>query len=123
MSHLLRVRTSLATKLLLLSVLLVVLPGGTFGWIALGTTRAALERAVGRQLAEVAQDAAERVDIEIARLQATLNGWAREEGLREVSEPSATERIAGLLHSLVSSDASLGSLLCSDSAGRVVAGG
>ena len=68
---------SLQGKLLALSLLLVVVPGAVFAWIALGSARSALEHAVGRQLAEVAQDSSERVDAEIARAEALVRGWSR----------------------------------------------
>lgn len=65
---------SLQGKLAALSLLLVVVPGAVFAWIALGSARHALEHAVGRQLAEVAQDSAERVEAEVGRAEALVRG-------------------------------------------------
>ena len=50
---------SLRTKLLLFALLIVVFPGGVFGWIAISNGRRALTETIGRQLAEEARNGAD----------------------------------------------------------------
>lgn len=111
---------SLQGKLLALSLLLVVVPGAVFAWIALGSARSALEHAVGRQLAEVAQDSSERVEAEIGRAEALIRSWSRRIPFAMVS----TRHRAGLddvLLALQHDGGTVRALSVLDSAGTLLA--
>lgn len=113
---------SLQGKLLALSLLLVVGPGAVFAWIALGSARRALEHAVGRQLAEVAQDSAERVEAEVARAEALVRGWSRRMPYATVAARDRAA-LARVLLGLQHDNGSVHALAVLDRAGKVLAHG
>ncbi|MBY0278359.1 HAMP domain-containing protein [Candidatus Binatia bacterium] len=109
-------------QLLALSLLLVVVPGVVFAWVALGNARSALEQAVGRQLAEVAQDAAEHVETELSRAETLLRGWARRLPRSALAAHDVGE-LGRTLTSLQREDASVRSVAIVDLQGRELAHG
>lgn len=92
-----------------------------FALVALASARHALQNAVGRQLAEVAHDAAAELTELLARERAALATWARQDLMREILVGDVDKRIARLLTSLRGSDTGYLDLLCTDASGRVVA--
>ena len=112
---------SLRGKLSLFSLALVAVPGAVFAVIALASTRRALETAVGRQLGEVAHDAAAEVVELLTRERRTVATWARQDLMREILIGDVDKHIARFLTSQQDSDAGYLGLLCTDATGRVVA--
>ena len=112
---------SLRAKLLLFCLLLVVVPGVVFALIVLASARRALEDAVGRQLAEVAHDAAAQVTELLTRERNNVAAWARQDVMREIRIGDLDKRITRYLLSLKQSETGYLELLCADANGRVVA--
>ncbi len=121
MKSLRRLFSSLRAKLLLFSLLLVVVPGALFAIVATVSARHALENAVGRQLAEVAHDAAAELAELLVRERATLATWARQDLMREIVVGDVDKRIARFLTALQGTETGYLELLCTDAGGRVVA--
>jgi two-component system, NtrC family, sensor histidine kinase HydH len=101
--------------------LIVVVPGGVFGWIAISNGRRALTETIGRQLAEEARSGADS-------LAATLNGelndlrtFAHQDLMREIRIGDLDKRISAFLVAVKSGDQSILELRVTDSAGRIVA--
>ncbi len=111
---------SLRAKLILFSVLLVLVPGLVFAFMAIASVRRALEYSVGRQLAEVAHDTAAEMSEMLGREQRNIGTWARQGVMREIAIGDLDKQISRFLLSLKESDAYL-DLLCTDASGRVVA--
>lgn len=88
---------SVRTKLLLLSLVLIVLPGTLFAVLAARDATRALDRAVGRQLATVASDAAQDLADELREIQHEVRGLARQEVMREVIVGDVDKRVSRLL--------------------------
>jgi len=113
---------SLRAKLQIFSVLLIVGPGVVFGMIAYTSARSALERAVGRQLAEVAHDVVDELVEAVRSELRDLHGWARQDFMRDVIAGDVDKRVSRFLRSLTEGDApAFLDLLCVDLSGRVVA--
>jgi signal transduction histidine kinase len=112
---------SLRAKLLLFALLLGVVPGIAFTFMAIPRARQALETAVGRQLAEVAHDAAVEITDLLAREQRDVQTWARQDLMREIVIGDLDKRITRVLVSLKANDTAYTDMLCIDAAGRVVA--
>lgn len=112
---------SLRAKLLLFSLLLVVVSGAVFGLIAFAGARLALENAVGRQLAQVAEDAADAIANALADGRKDIRGWAHQDVMQGVATGDGDGRIARFLASLKDGNARYLDLLCADGSGRVVA--
>ncbi len=112
---------SLRSKLLLLSLVLVVVPGVTLSLSVFTSARRALSHATGRQLAEVARDVAEELAQTLFEERKDVRVWARQEALREVVRGDPEGRIARLLTSLGNTDGRYAALLCADASGKVVA--
>ena len=112
---------SLRAKLLLFSFALVVVPGVVFAVIAIASARRALEDAVGRQLAEVAHDAAAEVSELLTRERKNVGIWARQDLMRQVLTGDVDRQISKFFIGLRESDAGYLELLCTDASGRVVA--
>lgn len=113
---------SVQGKLLALSLVLVVVPGAVFAGVAIRSARAALEHAVGRQLAEVAQDSAEHVEAELSRAEALLRGWARRVPLASIEAHDVPE-LRRTLVTLQRESASVRALALLDPEGRELAYG
>jgi len=113
--------SSLRAKLLLLSLGLVVVPGAVFATIAIGGARRALQHAVGRQLAEVAQDAAERVQLDVERITADVVQWGNGEAMRAVGDGDASGELSRLLTSLASGSAVPLAVAAANAGGTIVA--
>ncbi|MBI3783189.1 MAG: HAMP domain-containing protein [Deltaproteobacteria bacterium] len=112
---------SLRGKLLLFAFVLVIVPGVVFGLLTITSTRRALEGAVGRQLAEVAEDTASEVSERLLREQATMHTWAKQEVMRELFIGDIDKHISRFLASLRASDSGFLRLICVDVNGRVIA--
>jgi signal transduction histidine kinase len=112
---------SLRGKLLLLSTLLIVVPGALLTAIAYVGARDALVQRGGRQLAQVAHDVLDEVQEDIANAQTTLNGWASQDVLRDLVVRDLDKRISRFLQSLVSGGTPFSALRCIDRADVVVA--
>ena len=112
---------SLRGKLLLFSLVLLAVPGAVFAIVALASARQALQNAVGRQLAEVAHDAAAELTELLVRERTALTTWARQDLMREILVGDVDKRIARFLTSLKGEDIGYLDLLCTDASGRVVA--
>lgn len=112
---------SLRAKLLLFSLLLVVIPGAIFAFIAFEGARRALEHAVGRQLAELADDAATAIGEAFATSMKDVRAWTHDELMRGVASGDASKQISSFLTSLKRSDGKYLDLLCADGTGRTVA--
>jgi two-component system sensor histidine kinase HydH len=112
---------SLRAKLLLFSLSLVVVPGTVLALIAFAGAHRALESAVGRQLAEVADDAADAVAETLAAESKNMRTWARQDLMREVVIGDLDKRISRFLASLKDGDGRYLDLLCADANGQIVA--
>ncbi|TMA78967.1 MAG: sensor histidine kinase [Deltaproteobacteria bacterium] len=112
---------SLRTKLLLFTAAVVIVPGATFGAIAVSSARATLSRAVGRELAEEARDTAERLAATLGAGRATLDSFARQDVMREIRIGDLDKRISSALASLERGTPSCRDLLVIDRNERVVA--
>ena len=88
---------SVRAKLMALSLGLVVVPGAVVAFLASSSATAALERAVGRQLATVASDGAQALASVIEAERARLAGWAGQEIMREVVVGDVDKRISRFL--------------------------
>lgn len=112
---------SLRSKLLLLSLVLVMVPGVLLSLGLFVSARRALSHATGRQLAEIARDVAEELAQTLSEERKDVRLWARQEALRDVARGDADGRVARLLTSLDNSDGRYAALLSADATGRVVA--
>jgi CheY-like chemotaxis protein len=99
--------SSLRGKLLVFSLLLLAVPGAVFAIVALASARQALQNAVGRQLAEVAHDAAAELTELLVRERTTLTTWARQDLMREILVGDVDKRIVRFLTSLKGDEAAL----------------
>lgn len=112
---------SLRAKLLLFSLLLVIVPGAVFAVIAFAGAHRALESAVGRQLAEVADDAADEVMQALADESKNMHGWAQQEIMRDVLVGDLDKRISRFLAAMKETHGRYRDLLCADAGGQVIA--
>jgi len=112
---------SLRSKLLLLSLGLVMVPGAILSLALFVSARRALSHATGRQLAEVARDVAEELAQTLSEERKDVRMWARQDALRDVATGDPLGRAARLLASLGAADGRYVALLSTDAAGRVVA--
>lgn len=101
--------------------MLIVVPGAILTAIAYVGAREALVQRGGRQLAQLAHDVLGEVREDIANAEATLNGWARQDILRDLVVRDLDKRISRFLQSLVSGGSPFTALRCIDRAGVVVA--
>lgn len=112
---------SVRTKLLLLSLALIVLPGTIFAVLAARDATRALDRAVGRQLATVASDAAQDLADELREIEYEVRGWARQEVMREVIVGDVDKRISRLLVGIREHNPAYVDLRVTDRDGRTIA--
>lgn len=112
---------SLRFKLLLFSLLLVLVPGSVLGIVALVNARRALEDAIGRQLKEIAMDAAHVLTRTMSEERKNLRNWARQDVVRDLVLGDDEQRISRFLKSSKAGDPQYLDLLCMDVDGRVVA--
>jgi two-component system sensor histidine kinase HydH len=111
----------LRTKLVLLCVLLVLVPGVIFGVIAISSGRRSLTEAVGRQLGEEARNAADRLSAQLEERRVGLVTVARQDLMREVRIGDLDKRVASLLSSAQQGDPSCLGLIATDTRGRAIA--
>lgn len=112
---------SVRTKLLLLSLALIVLPGTIFAVLAARDATRALDRAVGRQLATVASDAAQDLADELREMQHEVRGWARQEVMREVIVGDVDKRVSRFLVGAREHNPAYVDLRVTDRDGRTIA--
>ncbi len=112
---------SLRGKLLLLSTLLIVVPGALLTGIAYVGARDALVLRGGRQLAQVAHDVLDEVGEDVGEAEVALHGWAGQDVLRDIVIRDLDKRISRFLQSLVAGGVPFTSLRCLDRTGAVVA--
>ncbi|MGH7860294.1 MAG: cache domain-containing protein, partial [Candidatus Binatia bacterium] len=90
---------SLRTKLLLFAAVLVLVPGGIYGWITVSQSRAALAHVVGRQLVAEARNVADRLATTLRSEQARFESFALQDVMREIRIGDLDKRIASFLSS------------------------
>ena len=113
--------SSLRTKLVLLCLLLVLVPGVIFGIIAISSGRRSLTEAVGRQLGEEARNAADRLSAQLEERRVGLVTIARQDLMREVRIGDLDKRVASLLSSAQQGDPSCLGLIATDTSGHGIA--
>jgi two-component system sensor histidine kinase HydH len=101
--------------------LIVAVPGGLFGWIAISDGRHALTETVGRQLAAEARSGADALASTLDAEFSDLRTFARQDLMREIRIGDLDKRISGFLVAVKRGDASILELDVTDSAGRIVA--
>ena len=111
---------TLRARLLLFALVLVAVPGAVVATISADRARRGLETAVGRQLAEVAGDAADDVAGALADEASNIRAWAKQDVMREILIADLDKRISRFLISLKGNGRYL-DFLCSDANGRAVA--
>jgi signal transduction histidine kinase len=99
----------------------VVLPGAIYGVLAVASSRAALARASGLQLASEAQNAADRLATAVRSERDALTTAARQDVMREIRIGDLDKRISSFLASLRHGCAACLDLYVIDREGRVVA--
>lgn len=113
--------SSLRTKLLASSLVLVLAPGVMFGAIAISDGRRALTDAVGRQLSEHARSVADALSAAVNARFADLRTFARQDLMREIRIRDLDKRISAFLASVRGDDDAIVELRVIDPQGRVVA--
>jgi signal transduction histidine kinase len=109
------------SKLVALSLGLVAVPGAVLGFLAASGATAALERAVGRQLATVAGNAAQELASLVGEERARLASWASQELMREVLVADVDKRVTRFLLGQRAHTPMLLDVAASDAAGKIVA--
>ncbi len=112
---------SVRSKLVALSLALIVIPGAVFAFLAVSGATDALERAVGRQLAMVAGDAAKQLASRLDEQRERLASWANQELMREVIVTDVDKRISRFLLGQRTRTPMLLDALVTNAAGTVVA--
>lgn len=112
---------SVRTKLLLLSLALIVVPGAVFALLAAGDATRALEAAVGRQLTTVASDAAQDLVDDLGEVRHEVRGWASQDVMREVIVGDVDKRVSRLLVGLHEHNPAYLDVRVSDVHGRTIA--
>ena len=112
---------SLRAKLALFALCLVVVPGGVLSLLALSGARAALQDAVGRQLAQIAGNVRAELDQAVEDARKAVVGWAQQDVMRDVLIGDLDKRIARFLQALRESGAPYQEVYVVDRTGRVVA--
>jgi two-component system, NtrC family, sensor histidine kinase HydH len=101
--------------------LIVVVPGGVFGWIAISNGRRALTETIGRQLAEEARSGADSLAATLNTELGDLRTFAHQDLMREIRIGDLDKRISAFLAEVKRGDQSIVELHVTDSAGRIVA--
>lgn len=91
---------SLRNKILLISAMLIVIPGAVLGWLAERDGRASLQRVIGRELAREAEHVADRMANAMRVQRETLESVARQDVMREIRVLDLDKRIAQALLTL-----------------------
>lgn len=112
---------SLRTKLLFFAAVLVLLPGGLYGALALSSSRAALAQVVGRQLIEEARNSADRLATILRSERERLESFAMQDVMREIRIADLDKRISSFLASVKRGCPACVDLLVLDRTNRVVA--
>jgi two-component system, NtrC family, sensor histidine kinase HydH len=103
------------------ALLIVVFPGGVFGWIAISNGRRALTETIGRQLAEEARSGADSLAATLGTELGDLRTFAHQDLMREIRIGDLDKRISAFLVAVKSGDQSIVELRVTDPAGRIVA--
>jgi signal transduction histidine kinase len=112
---------SVRTKLVLLSLVLIVVPGAIFAILAARDATQALESAVGRQLATIASDAAQDLADELREVHHAVRGWADQEVMREIIVGDVDKRVSRLLVGLREHNPAYLDIRVTDPQGRTIA--
>ena len=112
---------SLRAKLLVFVAILVLVPGGIYGAIAVSSSRAALARVIGLQLVGEAHNATDRLATTLRSERESLASFAKQDVMREIRIGDLDKRISSFLASLKQGCVACLDLLVLDREGKVVA--
>jgi len=112
---------SLAVRLILFAVVLVVITAGLIGALAYTRARHALEREARTRLAIIARDVAQGLDREIADRAADIRSWARLEVMRAVVYEDVDKELAQFIRQIVTGRQAYLGILCLGPGGKLVA--
>jgi len=112
---------SLRTKFLLFAIALIVLPGSVFAVVAFSGARAAIEREVGIQLHQIAEQGASAVGVAIDRARRDARSWASQDLMRDLVVGDLDKRVSRFLATIGAGNPAYRVVLCVDAQGRTVA--
>jgi len=112
---------SLRTKLVLFAVGLVTIPGGLFALVAFSGVRTALEREVGIQLHQTAEQGADALGTALERAHSDARSWASQDVMRDLVVGDLDKRVSKFLRTVRADNAAYRDVLCVDDRGTVVA--
>ncbi len=112
---------SLAIRLMLLAVVLVVATAGLIGSLAYTRARRALEREADTRLAIIARDVAQSLDAEIADRVSDVTSWAHLGVMRAVMYDDVDKELAQFIRQIVGGGHAYVGISCVDARGRPVA--
>jgi hypothetical protein len=114
-------RDSLAVRLILFAVLLVVATAGLIGSLAYTRARHALDREARTRLAIIAREVAQSLDREIVDRAADITSWTHLGVMRAVMYDDVDKELAQFIRQFVSEGQAYVGILCLDVSGRRVA--
>jgi signal transduction histidine kinase len=112
---------SLRAKFLLFAVALIVVPGSVFAVVAFSGTRAVIEREVGIQLHQIAEQGAAAVGVAVDRARHDARSWANQDLMRDLVVGDLDKRVSRFLAAIGASNPAYRAVLCIGPDGRVVA--
>src|SRR6266404_658597 len=112
---------SLAIRLMLLAVVLVVATAGLIGSLAYTRARRALEREADTRLAIIARDVAQSLDAEIVDRASDVTSWAHLGVMRAVMYDDVDKELAQFIRQIVGGGHAYVGISCVDARGRPVA--
>jgi len=113
--------TSLAVRLILFAVVLVVVTAALIGSLAYTRARRALEREARTRLGLVARDVAQGLDREIVDRESDVASWARLGVMRAVMYDDVDKELAQFIRQILSGGQAYVGILCVDADRRPVA--
>ncbi len=113
--------SSLAVRLILFAIVLVVATAAVIGSLAYTRARRALEREARTRLAIVARDVAQNLDREIADRESDVASWAHLGVMRAVMYDDVDKELAQFIRQILSGGQAYVGILCLDAARRTVA--
>jgi two-component system sensor histidine kinase HydH len=112
---------SLAVRLILFAVLLVVVTAALIGGLAYTRARHALEREARTRLTIIARNVAQSLDREIADRESDLASWAHLAVMRAVMYDDVDKELAQFIRQILTGGQAYVGILCLDAGHRVVA--
>jgi signal transduction histidine kinase len=112
---------SLRAKFLLFAIALIVVPGSVFAVVAFSGARAAIEREVGIQLHQIAEQGASAVGVAIDRARRDARSWASQDLMRDLVVGDLDKRVSRFLATIGAGNPAYRVVLCVDAQGRTVA--